>query len=172
MVLEETEDGFRFTDKLSTFNFQLSTLKIPATNPEKALENIRRKALQWGDTIYNPISLEIRFSQPYLIPASVIGEMKRELVEKLRVESGKLKVESGKLRVEDGKLSPESENLSTLHSSLSTLMTCHHCIRYANGMCPKTTGKPTGPLLIRNGDNIFRLEFDCKKCLMYVYAPE
>ena len=49
-------------------------------------------------------------------------------------------------------------------------MTCHHCIRYANGLCPKETGKPVGPLFIRNGENTFRLEFDCKKCLMYVCA--
>ena len=51
-------------------------------------------------------------------------------------------------------------------------MTCHHCIRYANNLCPKITGKPVGPLFIRNGANTFRLEFDCKKCLMYVCPLE
>ena len=51
-------------------------------------------------------------------------------------------------------------------------MTCHHCIRYANNLCPKNTGKPVGPLFIRNGANTFRLEFDCKKCLMYVCPLE
>ena len=163
LVLEETENGFRLTDQLSTLNSQLSTLKIPATNPEKATENIRRKALQWGDTIYNPVSLELHFSQPYLIPASVIGEMKRDLVEKLGVKGDGLRVKREHHMV---------ENLSVLTSHLSPLMTCHHCIRYANGMCPKITGKPVGPLYIRNGENTFRLEFDCKKCLMYVCAMD
>ena len=51
-------------------------------------------------------------------------------------------------------------------------MSCHHCIRYANGMCPKETGQPTGPLFIRNGDHIFPLEFDCKNCIMYVNTPD
>ena len=170
LVLEDIEDGFCLKDKLSTLNFQLSTPHIPANNPEKALENIRRKALQWGDTIFNPVNLEIRFTQPYLIPASVIGEMKRGLVERLerRDERLELRTENGKLRTE----SLPQTNLSTLHSPHSSLMTCHHCIRYANGMCPKITGKPVGPLFIRNGENTFRLEFDCKKCLMYVSVPE
>ena len=159
LALEETEEGFVLNGKrrtengeLSVFRFPFSVQKIPATNPEKALENIRKKLSQWGDTIYNPINIDINLSQPYLIPASVLGEMKRGAVELLK--SGKIKVESGKF--------------STLHSPLSTLMSCHHCIRYANGLCPKETGKPTGPLFIRNGQNTFRLEFDCKKCLMYV----
>ena len=180
LVLAETEEGFELNGKLkaesgklkvenetlSAFSFQLSTPQIPATNPEKALENIRKKALQWGDTIYNPVSLELRFSQPYLIPASVIGEMKRGLVEELKAENGKRKTENGKLKAENGKLSAFSSQFS------APLMTCHHCIRYANGLCPKITGKPVGPLYIRNGENIFRLEFDCKKCLMYVCTTE
>jgi putative protease len=173
LVLAETSDGFEMRgeglevkgkkENLSPFTFHLSTQKIPATNPEKALENIRKKALQWGDTIYNPVSLELRFSQPYLIPASVIGEMKRGLLERLKVKGERLKVNNER---------PRQDHLSPFTSHLSPLMTCHHCIRYANGLCPKITGKPVGPLYIRNGENIFRLEFDCKNCLMYVCTTE
>ncbi len=177
LALEETEEGFVLSGKwkvesgkLSTFHFPLSTPKIPATNPEKALENIRKKLSQWGDTIYNPINIDINLSQPYLIPASVLGEMKRGAVELLK--SGKIKVESGQFSTLHSPLSTlppiRSVSPSGFHSPLSTLMSCHHCIRYANGLCPKETGKPTGPLYIRNGQNTFRLEFDCKKCLMYV----
>jgi len=168
LALEETEEGFVLSGKwkvesgkLSTFHFPLSTPKIPATNPEKALENIRKKLSQWGDTIYNPINIDINLSQPYLIPASVLGEMKRGAVEELKTENGKRKMENGKRKMQNGKF-------SVLRSPFSVLMSCHHCIRYANGLCPKETGKPTGPLYIRNGQNTFRLEFDCKKCLMYV----
>ena len=168
LALEETEEGFvlngeRRTEngKLSVFRSPFSVQKIPATNPEKALENIRKKLSQWGDTIYNPISIDINLSQPYLIPASVLGEMKRGAVEELKTENGKRKMENGKRKMENGKF-------SVLRSPFSVLMSCHHCIRYANGLCPKETGKPTGPLYIRNGQNTFRLEFDCKKCLMYV----
>ena len=164
-MLEDVEGGFCLTDKRSTLNFQRSTPRIPATNPEKALENIRRKALQWGDTAFNPVSLELRFSQPYLIPASVIGEMKRGLVEKMMgqlIENHR----DNRNRRRDGVHTVSTKvNPDVIPSHL---MTCHHCIRYANGMCPKIIRKPVGPLFIRNGENTFRLEFDCKQCLMYV----
>ena len=196
LVLEEVPEGYRMmafrhceerSDEAIQFGsswiasakglaMTIATPKITANNPEKALENIRKKALQWGDTIYNPVSLDIRFSQPYLIPASVIGEMKRGL---LNVIASEPKA-SVAIQLDPDKNSPiglprrsaprNDENFSTLNSKLSTLMTCHHCIRYANGLCPKETGKPVGPLFIRNGENTFRLEFDCKKCLMYVCA--
>ena len=187
LTLEEVEDGFVLNGKRKTengklttsewqfsvlppirsvspsgFRFPFSTTKIPATNPEKALENIRKKLSQWGDTIYNPISIDINLSQSYLIPASVLGEMKRGLVELL----------NGKRKTENGERRTENFSLSVFRSPFSVLMTCHHCIRYANGLCPKITGRPTGPLYIRNGENTFRLEFDCQKCLMYVCAPE
>ena len=170
LKLEETGNGFQLIDKLSTFSFQLSTPQIPATNPEKALENIRKKLSQWGDTIYNPVSIEINLSQPYLIPASVLGELKRGLLQQLAA-SGQV----GLLRCARNDISdatPHPKNLSIFNSQFSILMTCHHCIRYANGLCPKITGKPVGPLFIRNGANTFRLEFDCKKCLMYVCPIE
>ena len=50
----------------------------------------------------------------------------------------------------------------------AALMTCHHCIRYANGMCAKETGKPATPLFISNDCGRFRLDFDCKNCQMKV----
>jgi putative protease len=48
------------------------------------------------------------------------------------------------------------------------VMTTKHCIRYANGMCAKETGKPATPLYISNERGRFRLDFDCKNCLMKV----
>jgi len=174
LVLSETEMGYEFSavvcrDAINRVSIMMQTEKIIATNPEKATDNIRRKALQWGDTPFNPVNLELRFSQTYLIPASVIGEMKRELVAKL---TEALIAEHRNKRAE----APMSLRSIAWQSMVASdpdeipahLMTCHHCIRYANGLCPKETGKPVGPLFIRNGTNTFRLEFDCKNCLMYV----
>ena len=143
--------------------------KIPANNPEKATENIRKKALQWGDTPFNPINLELKFNEPRLIPASVIGEMKRELVTKLTEElieshrnNREHRQDAPMSRMDVCQTSPNPDEIP------SRLMTCHHCIRYANGMCSKETGQKAEPLFIRNGANTFRLEFDCRNCLMYV----
>ena len=165
--------------------------KIEANNPEKATDNIRKKALQWGDTPFNPIDLELKFDAPRLIPASVIGEMKRQLVEKLtdaliddhqthrsmRKVEAENPMENPQLLAANSQLSTEqllTEQLST--EQLLTdpdeipdhLMACHHCIRYANGLCSKETGQKAEPLFIRNGSHIFRLEFDCKNCLMHI----
>ena len=166
LVLSETEEGYALTEKLSTSNYQLPTTKIPANNPEKALENIRKKLSQWGDTIYNPVCINIALTQPYLIPASVLGEMKRGLLTVIaREERPKQSTHrQTKQQVDCFGQRPRNDEIPT------HLMTCHHCIRYANGLCPKETGKPVGPLFIRNGENTFRLEFDCKNCLMYVCA--
>lgn len=90
LTISDNEYGYEFIASIDDgrdARFCVSTSieceKIIANNPEKATENIRKKAIQWGDTIFNPVALELDFAQPYLIPASVIGEMKRDLVEKL-----------------------------------------------------------------------------------------
>ena len=178
LTLTETGTGYQLSAKfptpnsqLSTVNCQLSTDKIPANNPEKATENIRKKALQWGDTVFNPVSLELQFSQPYLIPASLIGEMKRELVTKLEKEL----IETHK------KNRPQRTQVTTDVTTMENtdpdaipehLMTCHHCIRYANGMCSRETGQKADRLYLRNGERLLRLEFDCRNCLMYVCTSQ
>ena len=211
LVLEDVSEGYRMT--VTTLRGALATCqssltleceKIPANNPAKALENIGKKLSQWGDTIYNPINIDIHLSQPYLIPASVLGEMKRGLVERMTsslVESHRNARPSREVVDEDSASKvhyPETElsylgNISNhlaaefyqehgvvemeeaLEKTYSKqpglrLMTTHHCVRYANGMCPKITGKPVGPLYLRNGEHTFRLEFDCKSCIMKIYS--
>ena len=169
LLLKETHEGYELIEKLSTVNCQLKTDKITANNPEKATENIRKKALQWGDTPFNPINLELKFTEPRLIPASVIGEMKRELVTKLTEElienhrnNREQRQNHTPSRMDVCQTSPNPDEIP------NRLMTCHHCIRYANGMCSKETGQKATPLYIRNGANTFRLEFDCRNCLMNV----
>ena len=198
LVLAETEMGYEFSGRtrcvptgchcrdasnasVVNASVAINCDKITASNPEKATENIRKKALQWGDTPFNPVNLELHFSEPRLIPASIIGEMKRQLVEKLAdglMESHR----NNRLRrdvsrnVSMNEIDPRdvSVNVSTDPDAIpDALMTCHHCIRYANGMCLKQPDgvqaiTPSQPLYIRNGKHTFRLEFDCRHCLMRV----
>ena len=57
------------------------------------------------------------------------------------------------------------------------LMTTKYCLRYELGCClqgkntfaPKVNIKPTDTLILRNNDRRFRLEFDCKECLMRIF---
>ncbi|MBR0539674.1 MAG: U32 family peptidase [Bacteroidales bacterium] len=173
LTLAETETGYELSaqhisqPKFSILNSQFSIDKITANNPEKATENIRKKALQWGDTVFNPVSLELRFTEPRLIPASIIGDMKRNLVEKMMSELIESHRNNRMHRVVSGKVSTTTIDPDAIPERL---MTCHHCIRFANGMCSKETGQKATPLWIRNGSNVFRLEFDCRNCLMYVLS--
>jgi putative protease len=193
LTLAETETGYELSAQLispqpklaspnashlSIINYQLSIDKITANNPEKATENIRKKALQWGDTVFNPIRLDLQFAEPRLIPASLIGEMKRQLVAKMTEEL----IENHRNSRSAATMSLRAERSEAWQSMVAStqvtdpdaipehLMTCHHCIRYANGMCSKETGQKATPLWIRNGNNVFRLEFDCRNCLMYVLS--
>lgn len=180
LVFSETETGYELSASLCTDTPRVSVSvtcdKITANNPEKATENIRKKVLQWGDTVFNPVNLELKFNEPRLIPASVIGEMKRDLVVKLTEElienhrDNRPRRDTSHVPVD----MPDSGHTRCVPTDPdeipSALMTCHHCIRYANGMCSKETGQKATPLFIRNGTNTFRLEFDCRNCLMTVLA--
>ena len=171
LALVETETGYELMaycrDAARHVSTSVQCDKITANNPEKATENIRKKALQWGDTPFNPVNLELKFKEPRLIPTSVIGEMKRELVTKLIDEL----VENHRNN-RDTRCTDVARNVSTIDPDEipAALMTCHHCIRYANGLCSMETGQKATPLFIRNGANTFRLEFDCRNCLMRVVS--
>ena len=173
LVLSETETGYDFSaflrrDARPCVSTSIQCDKITANNPEKATENIRKKALQWGDTVFNPINLELKFAEPRLIPASIIGKMKRNLVSKLTEELIENHKNNHGFR-RDGACTV-STTVTNPDEIPTALMTCHHCIRYANGMCSKETGQKATPLYIRNGANTFRLEIDCRNCLMRVMA--
>ncbi len=207
LALEENEKGYEFTASIDDGRdapWRVSTTaeceKIIANNPEKATENIRKKTLQWGDTIFNPVDLKLDFAQSYLIPASAIGEMKRNLVEKLMnqlVENHKNNRFHCDIMQNDAAY-PETElsylgnvtnalaaefyrqhgvteiedGLEKSYSKQSGIkvMTTKHCIRYANGMCSKETGKKATPLILSNEKGTFRLEFDCRNCQMNVFS--
>ena len=180
LVLSETGTGYEFSaflrrDARPCVSTNIQCDKILANNPEKATENIQKKALQWGDTVFNPVNLELKFNEPRLIPASVIGEMKRDLVTKLTDELIENHRNNRPCRDTPRVSAVESDGrmrcVPTNPDEIPTaLMTCHHCIRYANGMCSKETGQKATPLFIRNGANTFRLEFDCRNCVMRVLA--
>ena len=57
-------------------------------------------------------------------------------------------------------------------------MTTKYCLRYELGCClqgknsgrPQVNLQPADSLELRNNDRRFRLEFDCRECLMKIIA--
>ena len=203
LEFSEFSEGFRLTAVNENVSISLQCQKDIAKNPDKALENIRTKLSQWGDTKFVVENIDIQLDTIYFIPISILGEMKRQLVtelEKTLIERHRRPVvETGRCPSHNETVcepSLQRDNLSYLANVTNSLsrqfyenhgvthiddglektmqegeivvMTTKHCIRYANGMCAKETGKPATPLYINNDRDRFRLDFDCKNCQMKV----
>lgn len=56
------------------------------------------------------------------------------------------------------------------------LMFCKYCIKESLGACPRSSAKEVKafrePLFLKYKDQLFRLEFDCRKCEMRIRTPE
>ena len=133
----------------------------------------------------------------YFIRASVLGEMKKDLVEKLKsylIEKHRNERETF-VRPETNAIFPK-DNLSYLGNVINAksrecydmhgveifedgleklrsidelvVMTTKHCVRYANNICSKEIGKPATSLYLVNDKGRFRLDFDCRNCCMKV----
>ena len=83
LEFSENSEGFKLTAVNENVSISLQCPKDIAKNPEKAFENIRTKLSQWGDTKFTVSDIEIKFNDVYFIPASILGEMKRQLVAEL-----------------------------------------------------------------------------------------
>ena len=217
----DTEDGFALSAKLYNEDCEYITTNISiekeiAINTEKALDNIKSKLSQWGDTEFAVEEIDVDFGifvetqniasvpmansqQPiaYFIRASVLGEMKKDLVEKLKsylIEKHRDERETF-VRPETNAIFPK-DNLSYLGNVINkksrefyemhgveniedgleklrsddelVVMTTKHCVRYANNICSKEIGKPATSLYLVNEKGRFRLDFDCRNCCMKV----
>ena len=219
----DTEDGFALSAKLYNEDSEYVTTNISiekeiAINTEKALDNIKTKLSQWGDTEFAVEEIDVDFkdykttrlqdhkSEPmansqqpiaYFIRASVLGEMKKDLVEKLKsylIEKHRNERETF-VRSDTNAIFPK-DNLSYLGNVINAkarefyerhgveiiedgleklrsndelvVMTTKHCIRYANNICCKEIGKPADSLYLFNEKGRFRLDFDCRNCCMKV----
>ena len=228
----DTEDGFALSAKLYNEDCEYVTTNISiekeiAINTEKALDNIKSKLSQWGDTEFAVEEIDVLFGQQttdngqgclslskadigtstssvteesqiaYFIRASVLGEMKKDLVEKLKsylIEKHRNERETF-VRPETNAIFPK-DNLSYLGNVINkksrefyenhgveniedgleklrsddelVVMTTKHCVRYANNICSKEIGKPATSLYLVNDKGRFRLDFDCRNCCMKV----
>jgi putative protease len=228
----DTEDGFALSAKLYNEDCEYVTTNISikkevAINTEKALDNIKSKLSQWGDTEFAVEEIDVLFGQQttdngqgclslskadigtstssvteesqiaYFIRASVLGEMKKDLVEKLKsylIEKHRDERETF-VKPETNAIFPK-DNLSYLGNVINkksrefyemhgveniedgleklrsddelVVMTTKHCVRYANNICSKEIGKPATSLYLVNEKGRFRLDFDCRNCCMKV----
>ena len=192
LSLRAVADGFELTANHTTIHIIAEHQQ--AQKPPR--ENIIRQLTKLGDTIYTCEEVDIPDDFNYFIPNSVLADMRRQLVEKLRNEHVSVNPDFVYRSNQDSSfltshfpypyLSNISNRLSQqfygakqltayeLKGGSGPIMQCRHCIRYTLGYCVKHGGqRPTWrePLSLVLGDGRrFRLEFDCKNCQMNVYA--
>lgn len=194
MHLDVTADGFRLSAEGVSVAVECSHQQ--AEKPQR--DNIIRQLSKLGGTPYECSGVELPDGFNYFIPSSLLSDMRRRLVTALGLESSGLHPQAHRV----SSSSPSSSNepydypylynianrqacefygvsqptAYELHGGKGPLMQCRHCLRYAMGYCVKHGGKRPQwhePLSLRLGDGrTFRLEFDCKKCQMNVYAEK
>ena len=179
-LLEEIEQGFRlsFTAEDGTNRSEEFVLEHQPARTDQT-SSIKEVLSKLGDTPYLCKDVEIRFTQPWFIPRSMLAEWRRKTIgsEELSMKSEELRLPQPQKVNSDSssQSSGADEAFFTPHSSLLTpLMTCRFCLRHAWGQCKKNGKMDNGqwkePLFLVLGDGRrFRLEFDCKKCEMLVH---
>ena len=175
----------------------LPTEKIPADKPERALDTFQKQLRKTGDLPFVVTEVQIN-SPLYFVPTSVLNEARRQLLDKLydaRTNAYKreeFRLLPNEVTYPNAQLDYKANVANSLarkfyerhgvqhidkafelsHSPNAELMTTRYCLRYEQGQCPKyQNGRDAEwakPLFIENEKGKFRLEFDCKACLMKI----
>lgn len=186
LQLGVTSDGFSLSAEGSTVTISFEHQE--AAKPQ--CENIIRQLSKLGGTVYECSGVDMPTDFDYFIPSSLLSDLRQQLVAALTYKTSYTTPTRNTSKTSStGPLDPNiANNLSQqfyasdrltayeLHPDSRPLMQCRHCLRYSLGRCVKHGGqKPDWkePLMLRLGDGrMFRLEFDCNKCQMNVYAAD
>ena len=186
LQLGVTSDGFSLSAEGSTVTISFEHQE--AAKPQR--ENIIRQLSKLGGTVYECSGVDMPTDFDYFIPSSLLSDLRQQLVAALTYKTSYTTPTRNTSKTSStGPLDPNianhlsqqfyaSDRLTAyeLHPDSRPLMQCRHCLRYSLGRCVKHGGqKPDWkePLMLRLGDGrMFRLEFDCNKCQMNVYAAD
>ena len=203
ILLAENNFGFSLTMTDEDDNSVTLTLprdREPARTPQA--DNLKNQLAKLGNTPFEAERIDIDFSENWFIPASVLSELRRQLVEQLII------ARKVNYRRELAVWKPTThtfpqQTLSYLGNVMNTraasfyqdhgvkevepayekqpveaavLMFCKHCLRYSMGWCPihqrERSPYKEPYYLVGTDGKKFRLSFDCKNCQMKVSAAQ
>ncbi len=198
-LLEETEQGFRLTftaeDGTNRSEEFVQEHQLARTDQTASIKEVLSKL---GDTPYICQDVEIRFSQPWFIPRSILAEWRRKIIDHSPLTIDRLATPETTLNDNSQcppvnsvmfngpsatAIAPWRKSVQECSMVNNPLMLCRFCLRHAWGQCKKekTPHPPLGGEIIRWQDPLylvlgdgrrFRLEFDCKRCEMKLLAPD
>ncbi|WP_289292595.1 MULTISPECIES: U32 family peptidase [Bacteroides] len=197
------ENNFGFSLTMTDEDDNSVTLTLPrdkelARTPQE--DNLKNQLSKLGNTPFEAMRIDIDFTGNWFIPASVLSDLRRQVVDKL------IAVRRMTFHRELAALKPTThaypqQTLSYLGNVMNTraasfyqdhgvkdiapayekqaveeavLMFCKHCLRYSMGWCP-VHQRERSPYkepyyLVGTDGKRFRLSFDCKICQMKVSA--
>lgn len=175
----------------------LHTEKIDANNPERAENQLRISLSKLGGTPFELRDLSLE-TNAYFLQASVVNQLRSAAVERLKdVRVDAFRPQDCHLQYAPEKLLEEADYkrnvINELHKSVyedfgaqnveyaldktkdfkgKEVMVCKYCIRFEMGMCSKQKNakKVALPLYLANDQHRFRLDFDCRNCVMKVIS--
>ena len=162
-------------------------------------ENLKKQLGKLGNTPFEVKQIEIDCSDNWFIPSSQLAELRRAGVEKLLQARrigyhqevsvmpktqhafpvseltylGNVMNEGAASFYRDHGVTHIAPAFEKTPPAQAVLMFCKHCLRYSMGWCPvrhrvKSPYREPYYLVSADGKR-FRLEFDCKQCMMKVY---
>ena len=201
LLLEDHAFGFSLT--LTDEDRNLVTLALPrdkelARSPQT--KNLEEQLAKLGNTPFEAIKVEVRFSDNWFIPVSALADLRRKAVDELltlRSINYKREVSVWKstshaypqteLTYLGNVMNSKAHSFYAAHGvkniapasgkqpvEAAVLMFCKHCLRFSMGWCP-VHQKGRSPYkepyyLVSSDGKRFRLSFDCKNCQMKVSA--
>lgn len=198
MCFKETENGFVLQLKDEDgceVESLVETAKIAAEKPEMADKQLRTSLAKLGNTPFELRKLIVE-SLPYFLQSSVINKLRNDAVELLEEQRIRhFHPEDTELNYQPSQVfesaSYKRNITNELHRAVyeefgakeieygldktldfkdKELMVCKYCLRYELGICSKQTKHPDVrfPLYLKDEKNRFRLDFDCKNCVMKI----
>lgn len=202
MRFEETADGFELQlcdEDGCKARVERTIAKEPAMKPDVAMRQLKMSLAKLGGTPFALRELTVT-AQPCFLQASLVNAMRGEAVERLMEVRAKhfhpkdtyhdyhpepiytdadykrnITNELHRAVYEDfGAGEVEYGIDKTLDFDNKEVMVCKYCIRYEIGACSKLKGGSALalPLYLKNARYKFRLDFDCKECIMKVLSEK
>ena len=185
------------SDNIST-SIEVGVSGEKANNPDKMLDTWRTQLSKLGGTIFEAQNIDLSaLGEPLFIPVSQIAEWRRQLVELhehnrdksyqrslIEIKPTVHKYIATELDYRANIYNSQAKSFYEQHGCVvqqpafeqqhqpnAELMRTKHCIRYALGWCRKENPKAQiKQLALQNGNDKFRLEFDCRNCEMAVFS--
>ena len=172
--------------------------KEEARTPQR--DNINAQLSKWGNTPFEAANITIEHSENWFVPSSLLSDMRRRLCDSLlttlrnchRRESmspiTKVPLLNNTISYTGNVSNSLARAFYTERGAQSVapayelqptegvpIMYCKHCIKYSMGWCTKTGEKSPfkEPYYLVSADGRrFRLQFNCKECMMTVVADK